>query len=58
MGGKWEDYGKYNTDEYGVDKNVFNTAMCNEVRLCEGLRILMQSQPGQALGIFEVTIDE
>jgi DUF1680 family protein len=56
--GKWEDYGKYITDEYGVDKNVFNTVMCNEIKECEGLRINMQAQPGRALGIFELKIDE
>ena len=56
--GKWEDYGKYTTDEYAVDKDVFNTVMCNEVKACEGLRILMHPQPGCALGIFEVKIDE
>jgi DUF1680 family protein len=58
VNGQWEDYGKYLTDEYGVEKNMFNAVMPNTVKTAEGLRVLMQPRTNSAVGIYEIKIDE
>jgi DUF1680 family protein len=58
VNGQWEDYGKYLTDEYGVEKNMFNAVTPNTVKTAEGLRVLMQPRTNSAVGIYEIKIDE
>lgn len=58
INGKWVDYSKYITDEYTVDKNVFNTVMTNEIKSCDGIMVHIEPQKGNSVGIFEIKIDE
>jgi DUF1680 family protein len=58
VNGRWEDYGKYITDDYEVETDKYNTVMPNEVKTCEGLRMNIQPQKNSSVGIFEVKIDE
>ena len=58
VNGRWEDYGKYITDDYEVEKDRWNTVMPNEAKVCEGIRVNMHPQPNSSVGIFEVKIDE
>ena len=58
VNGQWEDYGKYLTGEYGVEKDMFNAVMPNAVKTAEGLRVVMQPRTNSAVGIYEIKIDE
>lgn len=58
VNGRWEDYGKYITDEYEVAKDRYNAVMPNEVKMCDGIRLQIQPQNGSSVGIYEVKIDE
>lgn len=58
VNGLWEDYDKYITDEYEVEKDRYNTVMPNEVKMCDGVRIQIQPQHDSSVGIFEVKLDE
>lgn len=54
--GRWQPFDIYVTDFYATEKDMYNVVRPQEVLNCQGLKIVMQPQQDQAVGILDVIL--